>query len=123
VTPFWYAIVALCVLAAAINFVLAYARRKRTSMALLRAAAGIVSLVPAAGIVLGKVTEIPHPYITRENVFIGVGVFIALVFLLPSYIEKSAGEAPKVTIQQRAARPANATVRLRDAASPEEWMN
>jgi hypothetical protein len=123
VTPFWYAIVALCVLAAAINFILAYARRKHPMVALVRGAAGAVSLVPAIGIILGKAIEIAHPYISRENVFIGVGVFIAIVFLLPSYIEKNAGEAPKVTLQQRAARPVNATIRLRDAKSSDEWMN
>ncbi len=122
-TPFWYAIVALCVLAAAINLILAYARRKHPSVALVRAAAGAVSMAAAVGIIVGKALEIPHVYLTQQNVFIGVGVFIALVFLLPSYYEKNAGDAPEVTIQQRAARPANATVRLRDATAPEEWMN
>ena len=120
---FWAIIVALCALAAVINFILAYVRRNHPTVALVRGAAGAVSLLVAVGIILGKVIAIAHPYVTRENVFIGVGVFIALVFLLPSYYEKNAGEAPKVTIQQRAARPANATVRLRDAAAPEEWMN
>ena len=120
---FWYIIVALCALAAAINFILAYSRRKHASVALVRGVAGAVSLAVAVGIILGKVIAIAHPYVTKENVFIGVGVFIALVFLLPSYYEKNAGEAPRVSIQQRAARPANATIRLRDAAAPEEWMN
>jgi hypothetical protein len=123
VTPFWYAIVALCALAAAINFILAATRRKHPMVALVRATAGVVSLVPAVGIVLGKALQIPHLYLTQQNVFIGLGVFIAIVFLLPSYIEKNAGEAPKVTLQQRAARPVNATIRLRDAKSSDEWMN
>jgi cation transport ATPase len=123
VNTFWYIIVALCALAAAINFILAYSRRKHASVALVRGVAGAVSLAVAVGIILGKVIAIAHPYVTKENVFIGVGVFIALVFLLPSYYEKNAGEAPKVSIQQRAARPANATIRLRDAAAQEEWMN
>lgn len=122
-TPFWYAIVALCVLAAAINFILAYARRKHPMVALVRGVAGAVSLAPAIGIVLGKALQIPHLYLTQQNVFIGLGVFIAIVFLLPSYIEKNAGEAPRVTLQQRAARPINATIRLRDAKSSDEWMN
>ena len=124
-TPFWYAIVALCALAAVINFILAYTRRKHPTLALIRGAAGAISLAAAVGIILGKVISIAHPYLTKENVFIGVGVFIALVFFLPSYVEKNMGEAPEVTIQERAARPANATIRLRDAAAqaPEEWMN
>ena len=85
-TPFWFwAIVALCALAAVINFILAYARRKHPTVALMRGAAGAVSLLVAVGIILGKVIAIAHPYLTRENVFIGVGVFIALVFFLPSY--------------------------------------
>jgi cation transport ATPase len=120
---FWAIIVTLCAIAAIINFILAYVRRKHPTLALIRAAAGTVSLLVALGIILGKVIAIAHPYLSQQNVFIGVGVFIALVFLLPSYFEKNAGEAPKVSLQQRAARPANATVRLRDTAAPEEWMN
>lgn len=120
----WYVTAALCVVAALINFALAYARRQHPMLAAVRAVAGIVPLLAAVGIVLGKmITAIPHPYFTRENVFIAFGVFIAIVFLLPSYIEKQAGEAPKVTLQQRAARPVNATVRLRDAKGSDEWVN
>ena len=119
----WYLTAALCVVAAVINFALAYARRQHTVIAVVRAVAGIVPLVAAAGIVLGKITAIPHPYFTRENVFIAFGVFIAIVFFLPSYIEKQMGEAPKVTLQQRAARPANATIRLRDAKGSDESVN
>ena len=121
-TLFWYAIVTLCVIAAIINFILAYARRKHPMMALLRGGAGAVSLALALGIIVGKVLEIPHTYLTRENVFIAVGIFIAIVFLLPSYIEKVNGEGPKMSIQQRAARPIKATVRLRDV-QPDEWVN
>ncbi len=119
----WYLTAALCVVAAIINFSLAYARRQHTMVAGVRAIAGIIPLIAAAGIVLGKITDIPHPYFTRENVFIAFGVFIAIVFFLPSYIEKQAGETPKVTLQQRAARPTNATVRLRDAKGSDEWVN
>jgi len=122
VTPFWYAIVTLCVIAAIINFIFAYARRKHPMMALVRGGAGAVSLALALGIIVGKVLEIPHADLTRENVFIAVGVFIAIVFLVPSYIEKANGEGPKVSIQERAARPVKATVRLRDVRS-DEWVN
>lgn len=119
----WYLTAALCVVAALINFALAYARRQHPMLAGIRTIAGVVPLIAAGGIVLGKLTAIPHPYVTRENVFIAFGVFIAIVFFLPSYVEKQAGEAPKVTLQQRAARPTNATVRLRDAKGSDEWVN
>jgi hypothetical protein len=119
----WYLIAALCAVAAVINFALAASRRKQPLVALVRALAGLLPLGAAAGIVLGKALRISHPAFTRETAFIAFGVFIAVIFFLPSYIEKSLGEAPKVTLQQRAARPINATVRLRDAKSSDEWMN
>jgi hypothetical protein len=122
VTPFWYAIVTLCVIAAIVNFIFAYARRKRPMMALVRGGAAAVSLVLAVGIILGKAISIDHPYLDAQYVFIAVGIFIAVVFLLPSYIEKVNGEGPKVSMQQRAARPVKATVRLRDVQS-DEWVN
>jgi hypothetical protein len=123
VTPFWYAIVALCVVAALVNGALAFARRKHALAAAMRGVAALLSIGLAAGIVLGKAIAMAHPYLTKENVFIGIGVFIAVVFLLPSYVEKQAGDAPKVTLQQRAARPTNATIRLRDAKGADEWVN
>jgi hypothetical protein len=45
------------------------------------------------------------------------------VLLLPSYVGRDeAPGSPRVTLQQRAARPANATIRLRDAKT-DEWVN
>ncbi|HST88724.1 MAG TPA: hypothetical protein VLJ14_10125 [Ktedonobacterales bacterium] len=122
-TPFWYAIVALACLAGLINFALAAARRKRATTALVRVVAGIISIALAGGILFGKAIAIAHPYISKENVFIGFGIFVAIVFFVPSYIERASGDQPKVSMQERAARPVNATVRLRDARAGDEWMN
>jgi len=121
-TAVWYIIVAICALAAIINFTIAGARRKQPLVALVRVLAGLVSLAAVAGIIIGKSLNIPHPFLDARNVFIGFGVFVFAVLLLPSYADRSAKDAPKVTMQQRAARPANATVRLRDAGT-DEWVN
>lgn len=118
----WYIIVAICALAAIINFIIAGARRKRPLVAAVRILAGLVSLAAVAGIIIGKSLSIPHPFLEARNVFIGFGVFVFAVLLLPTYAERGAKDAPKVTMQQRAARPANATIRLRDASS-DEWVN
>jgi peptidoglycan/LPS O-acetylase OafA/YrhL len=125
VTPFWYAIVALACLAGIINFALAAARRKRATTALVRVVAGSISLILAIGILYGKAIASWHPPVplTKENVFIAFGVFVAIVFFVPSYIERATGDQPKVSMQERAARPVNATVRLRDARAGDEWVN
>ncbi len=124
-TPFWYAIVALACLAGIINFALAAARRKRATTALVRVVAGSISLILAIGILFGKAIASWHPPgpLTKENVFIAFGVFVAIVFFVPSYIERATGDQPKVSMQERAARPVNATVRLRDARAGDEWVN
>lgn len=121
-TAVWYIIVAICVIAAIINFSIAGAKRKQPVVALVRGAAGLVSLAAVAGIIVGKSLAIPHPFLDARNVFIGFGVFVFAVLLLPSYADRGAKDAPRVTMQQRAARPANATIRLRDAGS-DEWVN
>jgi hypothetical protein len=122
VTAFWYVIVTLGILTAIINFVLAYARRGQPMVALVRGLAGVVSLVPPVGIVVGKALAVPHPTLQAKDVFIATGVFIFAVLLLPSYAERGSKDSSKPTLQQRAARPANATVRLRDAGA-DEWVN
>lgn len=122
-TPFWYAIVALACLAGIINFAFAAARRKRATTAIVRVVAGIISIALAGGILFGKAIAIAHPYITKENAFIGFGIFVTIVFFVPSYIERATGVQPKVSLQERAARPANATVRLRDIKAGDEWVN
>lgn len=122
-TPFWDVIVGLVIIAAIINLCIAVTKRKTPILALVRTLAALISLGLAAGIVIGKIIRIAHPYLQVSYVFIAFGVFIAIVFLLPSYIERNnAGEEQAPTIQQRAARPANATIRLRDA-NTDEWVN
>ena len=121
-TAVWYVIVAICAIAAIINFSIAAARRRQPVVALVRSLAGLLSLVAVAGIVIGKTLSIPHPFLDARNVFIGFGIFVFAVLFLPSYADRGEKAGPKVTMQQRAARPANATVRLRDAGS-DEWVN
>ncbi len=123
-TPFWIVITVVAIVVATINFSIAAARRKTLIVAVVRGVAGLLSLLVAVGIVVGKAIVIPHPPFTWQNVFIGFGVFVFAVLWLPTYVERSRGEEPKVTLQQRAARPANATIRLRDVkSSADEWVN
>ena len=121
-TPFWYLIVTLGFITAILNFAIALARRQQHTVALVRALAGIVSLVPPAGIIVGKALGVQHPYLEQRDVIIGIFVFIFLVLVLPSYVDRGSDAAPKVTLQQRAARPANATVRMRNSGT-DEWVN
>lgn len=121
-TAVWYIVVALGILAAIINFSIAVARRKQPMVMIVRTLAGLVSLGAAVGVVLGKAERIAHPYLEAQYVFIGVGVFVFAVLLLPSYVDRGSKDTSKVSMQQRAARPANATIRLRDAGG-DEWVN
>ncbi len=120
---FWFIIIALGCLAAVVNFSIAFSRRSQPMVALIRTLAGLVSLAVSIGIIIGKAFRLSHPYLQWQEVIIGFGVFIFAVLLLPSYVGRDSGEAaPKMTLQQRAARPANATVRLRNAQT-DEWVN
>ncbi|HEU5437749.1 MAG TPA: hypothetical protein VFU88_00555 [Ktedonobacterales bacterium] len=126
-TPLWYFIVTLCVVVGIINLGLAYIRRGVPMAALARSLAGIVSIVVAVGIVAAKAAAFrQHPSFEPRDIIIGFGVFTFAVLVLPTYFERGVKtNAP--TIQQRAARPANATIRLRDArgggGSSDEWVN
>lgn len=122
-TTFWIIIIIVAIVVAIINFAIAAVRRKELMVALVRGLAGLLSLLLVGGIIVGKAIVIQHPFLDRNNVFIGFGVFVFAVLWLPSYVERSRGAEPKVTIQERAARPVNATVRLRDAKSSDEWVN
>ncbi|MGO8947362.1 MAG: hypothetical protein ACLQUY_06820 [Ktedonobacterales bacterium] len=122
-TPFWYLIIALGCLAALINFGIAASRRNQPMVAIVRVLAGLVSLAVSVGIILGKTFRLDHPVLQWQEVVIGFGVFIFAVLLLPSYVGRdSSEESQKLTLQQRAARPANATIRLRDSRT-DEWVN
>ena len=67
--------------------------------------AGLVSLAVSLGIIIGKAFRLQHPALQWQEVVIGFGVFIFAVLLLPSYVGRDDSEqAPKLTLQQRAAR-------------------
>lgn len=123
-TSFWYVIFALGVLAAIINLSIAVVRRKRVVAASVRGLAGLLSLALAVGIVLGKLVLHAHPpfVLQWQTVFIGTGVFVFAVLWLPSYVDSGTKPGETVTMQERAARPANATVRLQNSGA-DEWVN
>jgi hypothetical protein len=121
VAVFWYIIIVLGILAAIINFSLAASRRSQPMVALVRALAGVVSLVPPIGVLVGKFVLDAHvpSQVSWQTILIATGVFVFAVLLLPTYVDK---EKPKVSLQERAARPANATVRL-EKTGGDEWVN
>ena len=126
-TAFWYLITALGIIAAIINFALAGMRRQQVMVAVVRGLAGLVSLALSVGIVVGKMEHVKLPFTLEwQTVFIATGVFVFAVLFLPSYLDKSASEEDekKMTLQQRAARPAKATIRLQNTGSgSDEWVN
>ncbi len=124
-TAFWYVISGIGILAAIINFSLAYARRKQPMVALARAVAGGVALALPVVILIGKVVLHAHPpfALDWQMVFIATGAFVFAVLLLPSYVDKS---EKKETLQERAAhvvRKTNATIRLEKPGIGDEWVN
>jgi len=120
-TPFWIVIIALGVLAAIVNFAIAASHRGEPMVIAVRTLAGLASLVASVGIVVGKEANLVGTILPWSYKLIGAGVFVFAVLFLPSILSKRSA-APEVTIQQRAARPANATVRLREQGA-DEWVN
>ena len=120
-TPFWIVIIALGVLAAIVNFAIAITRRGEPMVVAIRTLAGLLSLAAAVGIVVGKEANLVPVLLPWYYTLIGAGIFVFAVLFLPSIIGKNSA-APEVTLQQRAARPANATVRLREQGA-DEWVN
>lgn len=120
-TTFWVVIIALAVIAAIVNFAIAVSRRGEPMVVAIRALAGLVSLVAAVGIVVGKEADLVPVLLPASYKLIGAGIFVFAVLFLPSIIGKNSA-APDVTLQERAARPANATVRLREQGA-DEWVN
>ena len=125
---FWPMITTLAVIAAIINFAIAVSRRQYTLIALVRAVAGFASFILAAGVVLDKtmqwhafqslnLTDLQWP-----TVFIATGVFVFVVLWFPAYVERSSRAPARTSIQERAARPVKATVRLQ-RSGPDEWVN
>lgn len=123
-TSFWYVIFALGILAAIVNLSIAVARRERVVVAAVRALAGLLSLALAVGVVLGKTVLHAHPpfVLQWQTVFIGTGVFVFAVLWLPSYVDRGTKTGEQVTLQERAGRPVNATVRLQNSGQ-DEWVN
>jgi len=124
---FWPMITTLAFLAAVINFAIAIARRKYPLVALVRALAGGASLALAVLIVVGKALQIkelisPGLQLEWQTVIIATGVFIFAVLWLPSYVERVSRAPARTSIQERAARPAKATVRLQRTGT-DEWVN
>jgi len=122
VTSVWYVITALGVLAAIINFTIGGIRRKEPYVVLARAGAGLVSLLAAVGIVVGKEVVHYHPGFQWQwqTAIIATGVFVFIVLFLPSLVGRD--EKAQKSLQARAARPANATVRLGERGA-DEWVN
>lgn len=122
---FWPLITSLAIVAALINFGLAWSRRKATMVMLVRIIAGLASLALGVVIILGKSLQLHPPFALEwQTVFAATGAFIFVALWLPSYVDHNAPqEQTHASIQERAARPANATVRLRDSRSSDEWVN
>jgi hypothetical protein len=125
---FWIIITTLAVLAAIFNFGVAVSRRQFLLVALVRAAAGLASFALAGGIIFGKALGL-HLFqslnlldLQWSTVFIATGVFVFIVLWVPAYVERSSRAPAGPSIQERAARPAKATVRLQ-RGGPDEWMN
>jgi hypothetical protein len=122
----YYIIGAVGGLVAIINFALGWAHRGQPAHALVRFAAGVVSLVPSIGFVITKlILQVHLPTVMQSPdspryVFIAAGLLIGATLMLPAYIERS-GTEPGPTLQERAARPANATIRLKK--NSDEWVN
>lgn len=119
--PFWIAITALAILAAIVNLVIAITRRAEPKVLGVRALAALVSLVAAVGIIVGKEAELVPFILTLPVKLTAAGVFVFAVMFLPSMLSRSAAESAP-SLQERAARPANATVRLRERGG-DEWVN
>lgn len=120
-TPFWIVIIALGVLAAIVNFAIAASHRGEPMILAVRALAGVASLVASVGIVVGKEANLVPVILPWPLKVIAAGVFVFAVLFIPSTVGKSS-QAPEVTLQQRAGRPTNATVRLREQGA-DEWVN
>jgi hypothetical protein len=121
---FWPLITSLAILAALVNFGLAWSRRKAPMVMLVRIVAGLASLALGLLIILGKSLGLHPPFpLEWQTVFAATGVFIFVALWLPSYVDRNTGETERTSMQERAARPANATVRLRDTRGSDEWVN
>lgn len=124
---FWYLLIAIGTLAAIINFGLGWVHRGRLAGALVRFSAGIISLALVVGVIITKLVLDVHLPVGMEALrvnrygFIAAGLFIGATLMLPSYVDRQSGETASPTLQERAARPANATIRTQK--NSDEWVN
>jgi len=121
-TPFWIIIIVLALIAAAVNFALSVSRRGNSLVFATRIAAGLASVAAAAFIIIGKLTDVMPVLLQWSDRLILAGLFVFAVLFVPSIVERRREQTTEPTIQQRAARPANATIRLRESGS-DEWVN
>ncbi len=121
-TPFWIGVIALTIIVAAVNFAIGASRRGNPVIFGVRLAAGVASLAAAAFIILGKLANIMPVLLSWPARITIAGVFVFAVLFIPSVIERNREPSTEPTIQERAARPANATIRLREGGS-DSWVN
>lgn len=123
----YYIIVVVGLIVAAINFVLGWAHREKPVSALVRFAAGLVGVALAVGVIVTKLIMNMHLQTSIAGIepvyviFIGAGIFIGATLMLPSYVERGSAPATTPSLQERAVRPVNATVRLQK--NTDEWVN
>lgn len=123
----YYIIVVVGLLVAAINFALGWAHREQAINAVVRFAAGLIGVVLAVGVIVTKLVMNMHLQTEIAGIqpvyviFIGAGIFIGATLMLPSYIEKNGAPEAGPSLQERAVRPANATIRLQK--NTDEWVN
>jgi hypothetical protein len=123
-TWFWIVVIILALGAAAINFAIGSNHRDDRLVLAVRVAAGLASVAAAVFIVLGKVLDVMPTILTWPERILISGIFVFAVLFVPSAVERNREQTPEPTIRQRAARPTNATIRLREtSAGADEWVN
>ena len=122
---FWPLITSLALIAALINFGLAWSRRKAPTVMLVRIIAGLASLALGVAIILGKNLGWQKPFpLEWQYVFAATGAFVFVALWLPSYVDRNSPqeEGHQVHAGTRSA------ARQRDGPpdefpSSDEWVN
>ena len=87
---FWPLITSLAIIAALINFALAWSRRKAPTVMLVRIIAGLASLALGVAIILGKNLGWQKPFpLEWQYVFAATGAFVFVALWLPSYVDRN----------------------------------
>jgi hypothetical protein len=121
-TAFWMIIIALAIIAAAVNFAIGASHRGEPVIFAVRLAAGSISLVAVVVIIYGKLANLMPVLLTWPERILMAGLFVFAVLFIPSVVERNRAQTVEPTIQERAARPANATIRLKESGA-DEWVN